>query len=145
MPGPDRVRDVADRPMVRGDRGLIVNCLKGAELMRKHLFTSAIAILALGFVLFPATADARAGGPVRQVKMQDNCDPATFNAAIGPGTCVIHGNHPTVTFADFLAKLNPVDFGHGGLDLQACRLRSQERRFDQGCRAWRRVSTPSPR
>ena len=42
--------------------------------MRKQLFTSAIAILALGFVLFPATADARAGGPVRQVNMQDNCD-----------------------------------------------------------------------
>ena len=40
--------------------------------MRKRPFTSAIAILALGIVLLPAT-DASAGGPVRQVKMQDNC------------------------------------------------------------------------
>ena len=80
--------------------------------MRKRPFTSAIAILALGIVLLPAT-DASAGGPVRQVKMQDNCDPATFNAAIGDGTCVLHGNGQTgVTFADFLAKLNPVAFGH---------------------------------
>lgn len=37
-----------------------------------------------------------------QVIMKDDCDAATFNAAIGPGTCV--GNGKT-TFADFRAQL----------------------------------------
>ena len=34
--------------------------------------------------------------------MHDNCDPETFNAAIGPGTCVGNGN---LTFDDFIAIL----------------------------------------
>jgi hypothetical protein len=37
------------------------------------------------------------------VAMQDRCDPATFNAALGDGTCVRRG--PVVTFAEFLAEV----------------------------------------
>jgi plastocyanin len=37
-----------------------------------------------------------------RVKMRDECDPVTFNAAIGPGTCVGDG---TVTFSEFIAEL----------------------------------------
>jgi hypothetical protein len=37
----------------------------------------------------------------RVVKVQDDCDPATFNAAIGEGTCVGDGR---TLFADFLAE-----------------------------------------
>jgi plastocyanin len=37
-----------------------------------------------------------------QVVMKDDCDAATFNAAIGPGTCVGNGR---TTFADFVAQL----------------------------------------
>ena len=40
------------------------------------------------------------GGP--RVLMKDDCDPATFNAAIGPGTCVGNG---TTTFQSFVAQL----------------------------------------
>jgi hypothetical protein len=54
------------------------------------------------------TAITAASG-VRTVNVEDRCDPATFNAAIGPGTCVGDGN---VLFSEFLEKLNPVDFGH---------------------------------
>lgn len=36
------------------------------------------------------------------VKMRDECDPVTFNAVIGPGTCVGDG---TVTFSEFIAEL----------------------------------------
>jgi hypothetical protein len=50
----------------------------------------------------------RASG-TRRVDIRDECDPATFNAAIGPGTCVGDGD---VTFNEFLSQLNPVDFGH---------------------------------
>jgi hypothetical protein len=36
------------------------------------------------------------------IKMRDNCDPASFNAVLGPGTCVGDG---TQTFASFIAEL----------------------------------------
>jgi plastocyanin len=50
------------------------------------------------------------GGNVRDVQVRDDCDPATFNAAIGSGACVGNGH---TTFAQFQAKLNPTDFGDG--------------------------------
>jgi hypothetical protein len=34
--------------------------------------------------------------------MRDDCDPATFNAAIGPGTCVKEGS---TTFSEFIGQL----------------------------------------
>src|SRR6266851_10508739 len=36
------------------------------------------------------------------VRIQGPCDPATFNAAVGPGTCIGNG---TITFAQFIAQL----------------------------------------
>ncbi|HEX8906067.1 MAG TPA: hypothetical protein VF771_14565 [Longimicrobiaceae bacterium] len=38
----------------------------------------------------------------RNISLMDACDPATFNAAIGPGTCVRNGG---MTFQQFLAEL----------------------------------------
>jgi hypothetical protein len=35
------------------------------------------------------------------IRLRDDCDPASFNAAVGPGTCVGGGD---TTFADFLAE-----------------------------------------
>jgi plastocyanin len=86
------------------------------DMQKKHLFTSAFALLALGAITIPATADAR-GVHIRDVRLQDRCDPDSFNAAIppapgGPPTCVPHGGQKTVLFSDFIAKVNPVDFGH---------------------------------
>jgi len=40
--------------------------------------------------------------PDRQVTMQDACDPETFDAVIGPGTCVRNGG---VTFQNFIDEL----------------------------------------
>ena len=37
-----------------------------------------------------------------QVVMRDDCDPTTFNAAIGPGTCVKQGG---TTFSEFIDQL----------------------------------------
>ena len=83
--------------------------------MRIHRVVGAVAILALGSMTLPAVANAD-GGHVRDVRLQDRCDPASFNVAIppqpgGPPTCIPHSGQ-RVTFAQFLAKLNPVDFGH---------------------------------
>jgi hypothetical protein len=52
-------------------------------------------------VAFAATAYA-SGPDVRTVQLRDDCDPATFNAAVGPGTCVGDGD---TTFPDFLAEV----------------------------------------
>ena len=45
---------------------------------------------------------ARGGVAARQVLMMDACDPTTFDAAIGPGTCVRDGG---VRFDSFIAQL----------------------------------------
>ena len=84
--------------------------------MRKHVMLSAIAVLTLGAIALPSNADAKGGVHVRKVRMQDRCDPASFNAAIPapegqPPTCQDH-NGELVTFTEFLSQLNPVDFGH---------------------------------
>ena len=78
--------------------------------MRKQLVFSAIAVVALATVAIPMTANAK-GSHVRRVRMEDSCDPASFNAAIGPGTCAPHDGD-NVTFGEFLGQLNPNDFGH---------------------------------
>jgi hypothetical protein len=41
------------------------------------------------------------------VNMQDNCDPDTFNAVIGPGTCVRNGG---MKFEHFIAQLTRLGF-----------------------------------
>lgn len=41
------------------------------------------------------------------VSMLDSCDPDTFNAALGPGTCVRNGG---VKFDDFIAQLTRLSF-----------------------------------
>jgi hypothetical protein len=45
---------------------------------------------------------ANASGSQHLINMNDACDPATFNAAVGPGACVRQGG---VTFAHFIAEL----------------------------------------
>ena len=66
------------------------------------------------------TASARGGDGVREVRIQDRCDPATFNAdppvgpGLGPNTCVYGrgtNQRGLTTFGDFFALVNPVDNG----------------------------------
>jgi len=86
--------------------------------MRRHILISAVAVVALAGLAIPASADAKNGGHVRKVRMQDRCDPATFNAdpPVGPGlghVCDDH-NGQLITFAEFAAALNPVT--HRGIE-----------------------------
>ena len=60
-----------------------------------------VAGLAVLLVLVPA-AGASAASATRQVQVLDDCDPASFNAAIGPGTCVKDGG---TTFSEFIGQL----------------------------------------
>src|SRR5919197_1179766 len=47
--------------------------------------------------------DVHASASTRLVSMKDACDPATFNAAIGPGTCV--DREGGVSFSQFIGEL----------------------------------------
>jgi len=47
---------------------------------------------------------------IRTVDMKDQCDPETFNAAIGPGTCI--GHDGGVSFDTFIAELSRTE--HAG-------------------------------
>ena len=49
-----------------------------------------------------ALARTAAGGVERRVTMMDACDPTTFDAVLGPGSCVRNGG---VTFEKFLEQL----------------------------------------
>jgi len=60
-------------------------------------FSAAVCIAFAG-----AGAAASAAG-IRTVAIMDQCDPATFNAAVGPGTCV--GNAGGVPFGMFIAEV----------------------------------------
>ena len=49
-----------------------------------------------------APADARAEGGTRRIEILDACDPTSFNAAIGAGTCTRPGG---LSFASFIGEL----------------------------------------
>ncbi len=67
--------------------------------MKKLLLTAAVTL-----TLIPIAASIAliaAGNPLA-IRIQDQCDPTTFNAAVGPGTCVGDG---TITFSHFIAEV----------------------------------------
>ena len=61
----------------------------------------------------PVPASAKGGGDSVRVRMRDDCDPATFNEVVGPGTCVGGGD---ATFGEFVASM--ADGGHHGWRFQ---------------------------
>ena len=59
-------------------------------------------VIALGLAVGLATVGSRAAGGasgVRIVRMMDQCDPASFNAAIGPGTEAALLRRPTASLS----------------------------------------------
>ena len=63
------------------------------------LLSAGLASLALGTM---GVGSAFADSKTLHVEIADDCDPATFNAAVAPGTCVGDGD---TTFAAFIAEL----------------------------------------
>jgi plastocyanin len=56
---------------------------------RIHLKRRLVMVAGLAALLgLASAAGSSAASATRQVQVLDDCDPATFNAAIGPGTCV---------------------------------------------------------
>lgn len=81
-------------------------------------------VVAVSFGVVSLAAAMTMASGVREVDVDDRCDPATFNAAIGDGTCIGNGG---VTFDEFLEELNPEDGGHG-----AWRFNLGRGRIDRG-------------
>ena len=74
--------------------------------MYKSAAAAAFALAAL--TIAPHAAGASKSGT--EIRAEDRCDPATFNAVLGEGACVPMGRG-TTTFGEFLETLNPADFG----------------------------------
>jgi hypothetical protein len=71
--------------------------------MTKHrLIASVVAVV--GLAALPAAAGA--SGSDRLIKVEDRCDPATFDAALGDGACVpVSSSGGQVTFDELFAEL----------------------------------------
>jgi plastocyanin len=67
-------------------------------VLKRRLGTLGITAL-LGLVLVTGSSAASSS---RQVVIRDDCDPTTFNAVVGPGTCVKDGS---TTFSEFVDQL----------------------------------------
>ncbi|MGI8401189.1 MAG: cupredoxin domain-containing protein [Gemmatimonadaceae bacterium] len=59
--------------------------------------------ITIAIVMVAACSDSTAANARLQLSMQDQCDPSSFNAALGAGTCTRQG---TMTFAQFNSELN---------------------------------------
>src|SRR5579864_9115666 len=72
-------------------------------MKRTHVVFVAVCLLVLsGSLLLRARADAPDTDTIR---IWDGCDPATFNAALGAGTC-LPGQHGTEKFSIFVGEVS---------------------------------------
>src|SRR5437763_12512241 len=58
--------------------------------------------VAIAMIPFAAAVVVVATSKPTVIRMQGPCDPASFNAAVGPGTCIGNG---TITFDHFIKEL----------------------------------------
>jgi plastocyanin len=68
-------------------------------MRKRRLALVAVASLSL---LLAASSTASASQTTRHLNMLDDCDPISFNAVIGPGTCTKTGS---TSFTDFVGQL----------------------------------------
>jgi hypothetical protein len=60
----------------------------------------------------PATRASQEGGIGQEIKMFDACDPETFNAALGPGTCIRNGGVRFDMFLELLKRHRSIGSWH---------------------------------
>jgi len=71
--------------------------------MSRTLARLAVAVALVVVAGTAAVAVAHGDASTRNVQILDTCDPATFNAVVGPGTCTRPGGG--VKFSDFVSQL----------------------------------------
>jgi hypothetical protein len=71
-------------------------------------------------------AGTATAGEARNIGILDRCDPASFNAVLGDGACVMRNGG--VHFDTFLERVNPKDGGHSAwrFSPQQARLRPEQ-------------------
>src|SRR5260370_38401063 len=71
------------------------------RMVHRRLFALGLGVtLALGLSMAVPMTGAASDQQVGELR--DDCDPATFNAVLGPGACIGSGTPP---FSDFIAEL----------------------------------------
>jgi plastocyanin len=74
--------------------------------MRKlAILASGLAVLVSLWAIWTKTAAGQVHSNAPNIAMVDNCDPTTFNAAVGPGTCAATPHKLDTTFAEFIGLL----------------------------------------
>jgi plastocyanin len=75
------------------------------SMQKLGILASGLAVLVGLWVAWTKAATAQVNSNAPKIAMVDNCDPATFNAAIGPGTCASTPHKLDTTFAEFVGLL----------------------------------------
>src|SRR6202140_3895550 len=78
-------------------------CQKSLLMKRNHVVLVTLGVLVLSGSLL-LRARAAAAPDTDSIRMWDNCDPATFNAALAPGACQ-PGDHGTEKYSIFIGEL----------------------------------------
>lgn len=78
-------------------------------MKRKLNLRAAIWVGFAAIALLSLTAGAGAIEGDKKVRLQDDCDPATFNAVLGDGACVGNGH---TTFDEFIGELQQTQDAH---------------------------------
>lgn len=71
-------------------------------MKRKVTFRTAVWAAFTAVALLSLSVGAGAVQGEKKIRMYDDCEPVSFNAAIGPGTCIGNGR---TTFGEFIAEL----------------------------------------
>ena len=69
------------------------------------ILATGLAVLVGLWVTATKVATAQVNSNDANVALVDNCDPETFNAAVGPGTCATTPHPHDTTFAEFIGLL----------------------------------------
>jgi|SRR5207248_7469553 len=74
-------------------------------MQKLAILASGLAVLVGLWVTVTKVATAQVNSNAPNIALVDNCDPATFNLAVGPGTCAATPHRHDTTFAEFLGLL----------------------------------------
>src|SRR5689334_5995691 len=77
----------------------------GMRMQKLAIFVSGLVVLLGLWITWTKVATAQVHSNDPNVALVDNCDPTTFNAAIGPGTCAATPHKNDTTFAEFIGLL----------------------------------------
>jgi hypothetical protein len=69
---------------------------------KQHVIRTVVGTLPLIGLAFVLSSHGGASSSAAELRLRDDCDPATFNAAVGPGTCAGNGG---TTFQKFVQEL----------------------------------------